>query len=158
MFNTESVPSNISYKSFKMLDLPMQNSNCYRKNVGSVIQLLCRVLKRLRLYSLLFFSVRRSYDTNPEVNNYSEESNSNAEQTNPETGDTNSPDYSQVKQPTEEELQAVPQGMDLPQGMGLPQSAQGMNVPASILSGGSRRAQVSRLPKGMWLVPLPRNG
>jgi hypothetical protein len=60
-------------------------------------------------FSSSLLLVRRSYDTNPEVNSYSEEQerNSNAEQTNAnsETGETNSPDYSQVEQPTEEEIE-----------------------------------------------------
>ena len=67
----------------------------------------------------LFPTVRRSYYTNSEQ----QQRNSNAEQTNvsPDTGERNSPDYSQVAQPTEEELQA----------------AQGFSVPQSALPGGS---------------------
>ena len=38
MFNTESVPSNISYNSFKTSNLPMQNSYCDFRNFDSVIQ------------------------------------------------------------------------------------------------------------------------
>ena len=38
MFNTDSVPSNISYKSFKTLNLPMQNSYCDDRNFDSVNQ------------------------------------------------------------------------------------------------------------------------
>ena len=36
MLNTESVPSNISYKSFKTKNLPMQNSYCDHRNFDSV--------------------------------------------------------------------------------------------------------------------------
>jgi hypothetical protein len=36
--NTESVPSNISYKSFKTYNLPMQNSYCDHRNFDSVNQ------------------------------------------------------------------------------------------------------------------------
>jgi hypothetical protein len=39
--NTESVPSKISYKSFKTL--PMQNSYCDHRNFDSVNQPLCRL-------------------------------------------------------------------------------------------------------------------
>ena len=35
LFNTESVPSNISYKSFKTQNLPMQNSYCDHRNFDS---------------------------------------------------------------------------------------------------------------------------
>jgi hypothetical protein len=60
--------------------------------------------------------VRRSYETNPELNNSSEEGNLEQNNVNTGTGQTNSPDYSQVQQPSEEELQAG-------QGMGVPFSA-----------------------------------
>jgi hypothetical protein len=36
VLNIESVPSNISYKSFKTQNLPMQNSYCDHRNFGSV--------------------------------------------------------------------------------------------------------------------------
>ena len=35
---TESVPSNIAYKSFKTQNLPMQNSYCDHRNFDSVNQ------------------------------------------------------------------------------------------------------------------------
>jgi hypothetical protein len=35
VLNTESVPSNISYKSFKTWNLPMQNYYCDHRNFGS---------------------------------------------------------------------------------------------------------------------------
>jgi hypothetical protein len=35
LFNGESVSSNISYKSFKTLNLPMQNSYCDHRNFDS---------------------------------------------------------------------------------------------------------------------------
>jgi hypothetical protein len=38
MFNTESVSSNISYKSFKTYNLPMHNSYCDHRNFDSVNQ------------------------------------------------------------------------------------------------------------------------
>jgi hypothetical protein len=37
-FNIESVPSNISYKSFKTWNLPMQNSYCVHRNFDSLKQ------------------------------------------------------------------------------------------------------------------------
>ena len=37
-FNTNSVPSNISYKSFKTYNLPLQNSYCDHRNFDSVNQ------------------------------------------------------------------------------------------------------------------------
>jgi hypothetical protein len=36
--NTESAPSNISYKSFNILNLPMQNSYCDHRNFDIVNQ------------------------------------------------------------------------------------------------------------------------
>jgi hypothetical protein len=36
LFNSESVPSNISYKSFKTYNLPMKNSYCDHKNFDNV--------------------------------------------------------------------------------------------------------------------------
>jgi hypothetical protein len=44
MLNTKSVSSNISYKSFKILNLPMQNSYCDHRNFDSVNQLLDKTL------------------------------------------------------------------------------------------------------------------
>jgi hypothetical protein len=38
VFDTESVPSNISYKSFETYNLPMQNSYCDHRNFDSVNQ------------------------------------------------------------------------------------------------------------------------
>ncbi len=35
VFNTESVPSNISYKSYKTYNLPMQDSYCDHRNLDS---------------------------------------------------------------------------------------------------------------------------
>ena len=37
LLNTESVLSNISYKSFKTYNLPMQNSYCDHRNFDSVL-------------------------------------------------------------------------------------------------------------------------
>ena len=94
--------------------------------------------------------VRRSYDTNPEGNSESEyisserEGNSYTEEKNagPEANETpESPGYSAVEQPNEEQLQ-------IGHTVGLPQSA---------LSGGSRRGQIVRLPPGTRLVRLQRN-
>ncbi|CAB3978250.1 neurogenic locus notch homolog 1-like, partial [Paramuricea clavata] len=85
-----------------------------RLNFGTLKKRCCEH-STARTRTIMAF-VRRSYETNPEVNNYSEEGNSEQNNVNTGTGTTNSPDYSQVQQPTEEELQAG-------QGMGVPFSA-----------------------------------
>jgi hypothetical protein len=65
VFNTESVPSNISYKSFRTSNLAMQNSYCDHRNVNQplIVLILFNFAPRSLLYAVKISLVKKCHRT-----------------------------------------------------------------------------------------------